>query len=254
MHAMTMESDAKAYELAPPYENTYDDPSKDVLEPAILVLAGQSVHETATSTPLYHMSRRVTSSPPKQDGTSVTFERVEHGIPEKAEGTASARQHSHLLFYLVHPLNAKYRKDTPAYFITAASPQMIGNISFETSKSMIQKTKLKAYLSVKKTASDKPLFDEKAQLIFSVKPKWNVSSYKWTGPDGAQVAFEDGKGDEHKLVITSPMQREMRDALVAMWVLKLWHDTAENRDAKREGKLGHRPRPLHKRQLRLTVS
>ncbi|KAF7556146.1 hypothetical protein G7Z17_g1643 [Cylindrodendrum hubeiense] len=229
-----METDSKTYDLLPPYEPD-DGPSSNALEPTVLVLAGQSIHaETATSAPLYQMSRSVISPTPKQDGTSVTFERIEHSVPEKVEGTASAKPRTQLLFYLAHPVNAEYRKDTPAYFITAASPQMVGNIVFETSKSVIQKTEFKALLSANRTASDKPLFDEKAEPLFNIKPKWKGGGHKWTGPDGTQVALEEGKGAEHKLAITAPMEREMRDALVAMWVLRLWHDTAETRQAKRE--------------------
>jgi hypothetical protein len=48
---------------------------------------------------------------------------------------------------------------------------------------------------------------------------------------------EDGKGDEHKLVITTPITQEMWDALVAVWMLRLWYETAESKQAKREGKL-----------------
>ena len=37
------------------------------------------------------------------------------------------------------------------------------------------------------------------------------------------------------MVVTVLMKREMRDVLVALWVLRLWFDAAESRQARREG-------------------
>jgi hypothetical protein len=61
------------------------------------------------------------------------------------------------------------------------------------------------------------------------------SRYNWIQEDGSQLAVEEGKDDEDKMVIAAPMTEEMRDALVAVWMLKLWYETAETRQAKREG-------------------
>ncbi|KAL3481703.1 hypothetical protein BJX99DRAFT_253230 [Aspergillus californicus] len=76
-----------------------------------------------------------------------------------------------------------------------------------------------ALLSSKQTASDRPLFDEagKASTLFTARPaKLMGSWYNWIQEDGSQVA------------------EEMRDVLVAVWMLKLWYETAETRQAKRE--------------------
>jgi hypothetical protein len=97
----------------------------------------------------------------------------------------------------------------------------------------------KAFLSAKKTASDKPLFDNKKfeQNIISAKSKWASGRYRWVDVDSREVAVEEGKGEQHRLVVTVPMPREMRDVLVALWVLRLWYYTAESRQARRKGKL-----------------
>ena len=214
---------------------------EEVLEPAVFLMAGESILvQGAASTSVYRLSRSILAFSSKHD-SSVLFERVEHEAPEKATNTEkSSGQRTQRLFHLVHPLNASYRTDIPAYYITSISPGVLGNIQFETTKSRLQKTEFKAMSSPNKTASNKSLFDEKAQqqLLFTVKPKWVGARYKWTNSNGGEVAFEDRKKDgQHKLVVTTPLPRGMRDALVALWALRLWHDTAETRQAKREGEL-----------------
>lgn len=222
-----MSPDPKSDDLAPPYS---------------LVLSGQSVllSEAAISTSLYQINRDITSI--SQTGSTVTFERVENDAAETdIEDISPSKPRKRHLFYLAHPANARYRTDIPAqYYITSASPEMVGNIRFETSKPRFQRTEFKAMLSAKKTALAAPLFDEEAQqLLFSIRPRWKAGSggYRWTDSDGRQVAFEGRRDDTCKLSITSVMPMEMRDALVALWLLKVWHDSAESKQAKREGEL-----------------
>ncbi|KAK5939838.1 hypothetical protein PMZ80_008220 [Knufia obscura] len=235
-----MEPNQKINDLRPPQD--------DVLQPVTLVLAGKSIHaETVPSTPLYQMNQNVTifSIPRNGSSSSVIFERVEHDTSDdKLEvestntSTPSPEQRNHHLCYLVHPTTARYRPDldNPAYYITSMSSEMLGNIHFEPTKSSFpgSKTSFKALLSAQKSATDKPLFDQAPQSLFTVKPKWKGGRYMWTDTNGTQVAFEDGSAKARKLVITLPMQRHMRDSLVALWVLRIWHDVAESRQAKRE--------------------
>lgn len=234
-----MELKPEACVLQPSCVDKGDEASKEVLEPVVLLMAGESILvEGKALMSLYQLSRSVVSFSSKQ-GSSVTFERVEHEGPEKAPSTESIKQRNRRLFHLVHPADADYRTDVPAYYITSMSRGMIGNIQFETSKPRFQKTEFRALLSANKSSSDHSLFDEKAQqqLLFSVKPKWVGGRYKWIDSDSREIAFEDRKDGQHKLVVTAHMRREMRDALVVMWALRLWHDTAESRQAKRKGEL-----------------
>jgi hypothetical protein len=233
-----MDSDSESF------EKTGGNSSQEILEPAVLFLSGQSVlAESATSTPLYHLNSDIRSTSNKD--SSVTFERVEHDVPgleiETKQGTADTPRKKHL-FYLAHPMNAQYRTDIPAkYYITAAVPETVGNIRLETSEARFQKTSFKALLSANKTASDKPLFDEGTQqlLLFDIQPNWKAgrNCYRWSDLDGRQVAIEEREDDRYKLSVTSSMSQELRDALVATWLLRLWHDTAESRQAKRECEL-----------------
>ncbi|KAI1777282.1 hypothetical protein F4818DRAFT_409834 [Hypoxylon cercidicola] len=227
-----MEPNSK--EAQPPFTVVKDDKEPDkLLEPATLMLNGHSVVSGATvETPLYETNSIVTSIP--QKGTSVAFGRVEHELSPKVEDAASAKLQNQQLFYLAHPADAQFQTDTPAYYLTSVSPEMPGNISLEASVSRFQKPQFKALLSSGKTWSDSPLFDTNPKLLFEVKPKWMSARYTWTDFSGKQVAYEDRKDDQHRLVITASMTRQMRDTLVALWCLRLWHDTAESSQAKRD--------------------
>lgn len=214
-----MQSNSKYFDQPPTLIDSDAEVSKELLEPAVFLMAGESILvEGAASTSVYHLSRSVLFFSSKQD-SSVLFEQVKHEAPEKAMSIEeSTCQRTRRLLHLVHPINASYRTDLPAYYITSISPGMLGNIQLETSKSRLRKTEFKALLSSNKTASSKSLFDEKShqQLLFSVKSKWVGARYKWTNSNGDEVAFEDVKDGQHKLVVTAPLQRVMRDTLIAL--------------------------------------
>ena len=235
-----MESDSK--DIPPSYESVAEGSFGDVLEPATLLFAGQSImcETTAGTAPIYQVSWDVTAIPPR--GTSAVFERVEHQPPEKAESKAPPEKQNVHLFYLAHPAGAQYRKDAPAYYITSASRATLGNISLETSKARFQKTEFKALLHAGSSASSDPLFAEKPRPLFDVRPKWLGGRFTWSDSYGREVAYEEEKGDQRRLVVTASMGRDMRDAMVATWCLRLWHDTAESRAAKKDGELDCLPR------------
>ncbi|CAG8931924.1 unnamed protein product [Penicillium salamii] len=231
------------------YRELDGEPSKSSLEPAVLFLSGHSVlDEAATSTPLYQVNCDITSISNKD--SSLVFERVEHTVPglklEDEDVTVGASRKTPI-FYLAHPLNAQYRTDIPArYYITAALPEMAGNIRLDTSGTRLQKVSFQATLSPGKTASHQPLFDEVTQqLLFDIRPQWKLgrSCYKWSDCDGKQLAVEEHMGDIYKLSITTHLQQSLRDALVAVWLLKIWHDTAERKQARKECESSRAPLP-----------
>ncbi|KAI0836362.1 hypothetical protein F5Y06DRAFT_305344 [Hypoxylon sp. FL0890] len=204
----------------------------DILGQATLMLTGESVVSETTSQTLYQMNWNVASIP--QKGSSALFERLDDELTPESNNASSTKQRSQHIFYLAHPLGSECQKDTPAYYLTSVSPEMLGNITLEASKSRFQKTEFKALLSAGKSWSDNPLFDQNAELLFDVKPKWIGGHYTWYDSNGEQIAYEEGKAGQKKLVITAAMKRNIRDALVATWCLRLWHDTAESREAKRD--------------------
>ncbi|KAE8142857.1 hypothetical protein BDV38DRAFT_94483 [Aspergillus pseudotamarii] len=224
------------FDPPPPYSSTPNFPEQETLPPTTFILSNKSIHtETAPSTPLYQISQDISILP--QKFTSVKFERIETIAPLKPESQSPEPQRKHI-FYLAHPAHAQYRKDVPAYYITSVSLGSLGNIRFEMNKSRFQKVEFRALMSPGKTMADKPLFcDDAETLLFSAKMKWTGGGYRWTDTWGQEVAFEGGKGEGLKLVITASMNQDMRDALVALWVLRAWSDTAESSEAKADGEL-----------------
>ncbi|KAF4967440.1 hypothetical protein FSARC_5013 [Fusarium sarcochroum] len=201
----------------------------EATNPTTLVFSGQIVtSEDDPSTPLYQLSREIACT--IQRNLSIIFEQVKFIEPSESESSSSRKRkrRSQDLFYLVHPAHAKYRNDLPAYYITAASPRTLGNIQFDISKTVLQKPEFKAMLNADKSAADVLLFNhETQQTLFEIKPKWKGGHYQWIDADGQKIAYESGKGDEYKLVIQVPLQQQVKDAMVALWVLRLWHDLAE---------------------------
>ncbi|OGM48009.1 hypothetical protein ABOM_002782 [Aspergillus bombycis] len=216
----------------PPYSSiTSATPEEETLPPTTLILSDKLIHaETVPSTPLYQISQDIASLP--QKFTSVKFERIETDAPSKLDSKSPEPQKKHM-FYLAHPAHARYRKDVPAYYITSVSLGCLGNIRFEVSKSRFQKAEFRALLSAGKSMDDKPLFCEDAEIpLFTVKMKWTGGGYRWTDARGREVAFEGGKGEGVKLVVTASMEQNVRDALIALWVLRAWYDTLESSQAK----------------------
>jgi hypothetical protein len=134
------------------------------------------------------------------------------------------------LYYLVHLQNTHNRDGLSGYYITAASPGTLGNIQFDISNADLQKKEFRAMLNAEKSAADILLFDhDTQQLLFDIKPKWKDGQYQWIDASGVKIASESGEGGEYKLHIDVPLQQEKRDAIVALWILRLWHDIAESR-------------------------
>lgn len=208
----------------------------DVIEPAVLLLSGQHVVSKAVpEAPLYEMSRDVTYIP--QKNSSIIFERVEDAHATEADINAPENEQKQHLFYLAHPAGAEFQVEIPAYYLTAVSREAtLGNISLRSTKPLLQRPEFEAVLSATRTAADKPLFDENPKVIFSIRPKLLTGRHTWFDSDGNQVAAEEQKGSQRTLNITVSMKSELRDALVATWCLKVWHDTAESPQTKRDGK------------------
>ncbi|KAI0008648.1 hypothetical protein F4779DRAFT_618414 [Xylariaceae sp. FL0662B] len=229
----------------PPYEDANEEPWKDVVAPATLVHAEQAVYaETDESTPLYIMNQDVTTLTHK--GPTVMFERAEHEIiaaedDSTDDGEAPAawgKPRLRHLFYLAHPAEAHRRAELGAsYYVTSVSRQTAGNVRLDKKSARplpFQKPEFRAFLSRDRSAWHSPLFDAEdgETLLFTARPRWGRGRYEWADSGGGVVAFEDdaaAKDGRRRLVISVPMSRGLRDALVALWCLRLWHDSAESK-------------------------
>ena len=225
---------------APPSYREQATGSRDQ-SPITLVLDGQTIRaEDDASTPLYHLSRSVTAL--KQEPSSIQLDRVDQVPPEKATSSDKLESRNTHLFYLVHPINARYRTDKPAYYGTSNPATTASNFVLQPARSMnpLHTPEFTVSVSPGRTAESDVSFDnaKDQQPLFTVKKKWSGGHYVWRSSSGSEIAIEesvkDGQGTR-KLVVSESLDYQVLQTLVAAWCLRCWHDVAESKEARRDG-------------------
>lgn len=217
----------------PDYESSVGAPPayEEEAQPATLTLNSDTI--SSNGTPVYTISRSLTTV--QQQSSSIRLERIESIAPEKPDSSASPDTSNNLIFYLVHPVNARYQKDKPPYYATS-SQSGLGNIVFDIQKKTMSKPEYKVLLNQGRTASSDPLFADNPTTILTAKFGLMGGKLSWIDSNGRTVAREEQTSDKkQQLNITTSLKVELRDALVAAWCLKVWSDVAESREAKKDG-------------------
>lgn len=234
----------------PPYSDSPQaTATKDEHSPCTITLDGDILFSTESPrVPIYRLGGNVTK--PGIGKTSMDFSEVNVAARQTGEKSPQQQDGSRRLFYLVHPQNASYRDDRPPYYMTRAEPASSdsGNVRLETdsrpSITSLRKTVFTAMLSRGRSAFDRDLFSPRdgEEVLFSAKEEGLTRNSKrcaWSDSTGTVIAFE---GDDSKrgssdaaLKIVGPMTQPARELLIATWCLKLWHNTAETKRAKRDG-------------------
>lgn len=221
-------------DTVPTTDNTPNDDGTGQFD--TLVFTGQVVwSQNAPLTPLYQLNRELTCA--RQRNMAMIFESVQYTEVRNPDNTTRKRRTSQDLYYLVHPLNPDRQFDLPEYYVTAASPGALGNIQLDKIGILPQTTQFKAMLNADKSAVDALLFDRSTQeLLFDIKPKLKGGQYEWVDVDGQKIAYESSEGEEDKLHFETSISQQKKDALVAFWILRLWHDAVE-KEAEQKGEL-----------------
>ncbi|RGP67550.1 hypothetical protein FSPOR_5737 [Fusarium sporotrichioides] len=199
-----------------------------VTEPGTLVFSGQLItSEDAPSTPIYQLNRELACK--VQRNMAIILESVQFTETKSPENNMTRkRKTTQDLYYLVHLRNKPSQGDVPIYYMTAASPGTLGNIQLDVSSTEHQKEEFRAMLNADKSAADILLFNrDTQQLLFDIKPKWQGGQYQWIDVNGLKVASESWTSEKQKLHIEVPLGQQKKDALVALWILRLWHGIAE---------------------------
>lgn len=221
--------------LPPDYESIAGaPPSYDAeAQPASFIINDD--HISSDGKRVYAISRSLTAV--QQQSSSIHLSRIKTHTPEKPQGSASGSAHDELVFYLVHPPNAAYQKDKPAYYATS-SKEGLGNIVLEIQKKKVGKPDYTVLLNQGTNCTSDPLFIDKPSLLFNGKAGLMSGKNVWTNSDGQTIAHEElVRGGLQQLNITETLKTDVRDALVAAWCLKVWSTVAESREAKKEGKV-----------------
>lgn len=198
------------------------------------VFSGQVVvSQNAPLTPLYQLNRELTCA--RQRNMAMIFESIQFTEVTNSDNTTRKRRITEDLYYLVHPLNPDRQFDLPEYYVTAASPGTLGNIQLDITKATFQVSQFKAMLNRDKSAVDALLFNRDTQeLLFDIKLMLKSGQYEWVDTDGQRIAHESSRGEEYLLHLETSILQEKKDALVALWIVRLWHDAVE-KEAKQTG-------------------
>lgn len=240
----TVNMDPDSKDLPPSYEEAVQDaPTDDILPPDILTIQDENIiSNTAPFTPLYTLSRNPLTIP-QQTAPSIAFS---SGQPRPAPSSKPHAQTREPLYYIAHA--ALPDPGAPSYYLTATSPSTAGNVELRptTHGGLWQKCPMEAFVHTGRTAESRELWDHHGspQLLFRLKPpNWTPFNagprWRYFDADGTQLACEEreGEGWQHKLVITAATTSRVKDALVAVWCLRLWLRTVESRRNKKEGML-----------------
>lgn len=221
-----MASTLETPENPPPYE----DVDNEICAPIILVLGDLSVHaENAESAPLYKLDRAVGSI--RQATKQVEFSRVERKVKMGDEEPTFKPQSRHIynLKYTEKPPGGlePMPSESPQAYLQAVSRQAIGSIGLRKARFHSRLIALPIDVSGKNsTYASLPSFIKEAKPFFQIQQK--NGKIKWTDGDGNAVAVEDESAGQFKLVVTASLRRDSMDALVALWCVRIWKDSAEH--------------------------
>ncbi|KAK1833314.1 hypothetical protein QBC39DRAFT_49286 [Podospora conica] len=211
-------------------------------QPTVYLLSDEFITtEADPTTPLYHLSLSLASLTHRV--SSIQFSRVvvqvgggdTHNDPPKTTTTK--------LYNLVHPANAAHRTDIPAAWFTTTSDnnsEGLGNVQLLPPRRKhlpFAKPTFSALLHASATSSTSPLFPPDGgglEPLFTARQTWAGRAWVWLDAGGKEVLAreEAPDGKQPRLVVTTTpegMARGVEDALVALWVLRLWWGVAEEK-------------------------
>lgn len=193
------------------------------LPPDTLRLAGRSIHSAtfrdADAPGLYELNHQIDFL--RETDRLVQFTRIDYSVKNRSRDAASVPEivpHPRHIFDLERP-QAIMQEAFP-YYIKSVSRSGLGSIGLKFSK--IGKSVCKAW-RVGRKASDKSVFEAR-ELLFDVRPNNDVLD--WIDGQEVRIAVEYSQDNMYSLNILAPMDRAMRDALVAAWCVRLWNSLA----------------------------
>ncbi|SPJ71233.1 uncharacterized protein FTOL_00961 [Fusarium torulosum] len=195
--------------------------NRTILGPATLYISGRFIYSTdPQETPLYEFSHSIGYL--HDNDRSVKVERVDTVVKTSGEAAPKNRH----LFDLKHPTAAEF--PTFPYHAEAASRRALGSfgVSYFRSGNPLRHTKGYRFDRAVKGADRK--LEPQDVLFEACSSRSKGVCYEWRGCQGEIIAreVEDEKASM-SLVITAEMSVELRDALVAAWILRIWWDLSK---------------------------
>ncbi|KAI1335497.1 hypothetical protein F5Y15DRAFT_245510 [Xylariaceae sp. FL0016] len=227
-----------ASSVAPDEPPSYDE-AMETIQPTILVLSGQSIHaESADAPPLYQFNRGIASL--SLSTSEVIMERVERAVKIGADGQPNIKPRPRHIYNLKH--STAYLDTLPSYappfYISSVSRRTAGHMGLKKSRFRSRWKVCPIDISGKSNDHGLPQFIKDASPIYEIGHK--EDRYEWVDSNSKAVAVEDEGEGQHRLIVTTPLQRKDMDALVAMWCCRLWQFSAEHQGRVNEGMDGVR--------------
>lgn len=205
---------------APSYAEAVSDAADDVLQPAILVLDGQSIHaESDPTVHLYEVNRGIAHLGP---ATSI----VEFARMERSAGSAKQRsRHIYNLHHQQPPLRVPSAQRAEYFIQAVAAPaRRLGHLGLKEARALGAEYWSALPVDMKGWAElDRPPFVADAAPVLEAHHR--QGAWKWIDSEGHDVAMEYDSDQEHRLLVTASLQRETLDALVALWCCRVWQQS-----------------------------
>lgn len=201
-------------------------PTKTVLGPATLYISGRFIYSAdPQAPPLYEFSHSIGYL--HDADRSVKVERVDQVVKTSSAGTTPPQvvlRNRHL-FDLKHPTAAEFPNF--AYHAEAATRRVLcsfGASAFRV-RGLLRHGKGYRFERVARGADRKleAAQDDDAALFEANPSRDRAVGYEWRDARGELMAREvKDEAASMSLVITAEMSAEMRDVLVAAWIIRIW--------------------------------
>ncbi|RGP80171.1 hypothetical protein FLONG3_1705 [Fusarium longipes] len=216
--------------------------AKSILGPATLYISGRFVYSSdPQAPPLYEFSHSIGYL--HDNDRSVKVERVD-SVLKTSTGLPQVALKNRHLFDLKHPTAAEF--PTFPYHAEAATRRALCSfgVSYFRSGNLLRQKKGFRFDRAVKGAERK--LEPQSMLYEASSSRSQGVGYEWRDSHGELIAREvEDEKSSMSLVITAEMSVELRDALVAAWILRIWYELSKgNNSATRLMRVGGRQQNL----------
>ncbi|OBS25528.1 hypothetical protein FPOA_06062 [Fusarium poae] len=201
--------------------------AKSVLGPTTLYISNRFVYSRDSQTPVYEFSHSIGYL--HDHDRSVKVERVDSVIKTSTGLPQVALKNRHL-FDLKHPTAAEF--PTFPYHAEAATRRALCSfgVSYFRSGNLLRQKKGFRFDRAVKGAERK--LEPQGILYEANSSRSKGVGYEWRDAQGELIAREvEDEKTSMSLVITAEMSVELRDALVAAWILRIWYELSKGNNS-----------------------
>lgn len=217
-------------ENPPAYDRLETEDTDALVQPVILVIEGRFIYaESAQSTPLFEVAQDIAKL--SHAYSTHAFSRLDHVVKDRPGQSPRVYQRTRHIYDLKHVSPAI----SPNYLfqIEPTSRKSAGHLGLRKSHIPWQGSRI-VLTQENPQASGLPKGFQAARNtqnelghLFEIRRR--NRKYEWaTAADSRRVAVEEDEADgQHKLIVMAPLTRQIMDALVVSWCLRLWQANCE---------------------------